>query len=71
MILRNRSYRRHTEELARLLRAAVSDYRFDHGVWPGMGLDTVQDMSSKDARARIIEQQLSAYSDIAGRTSDS
>jgi hypothetical protein len=50
------------------LRTAVGDYRFDHGVWPGMRSGGSKDAASQDARARTLEQQLFSSSDVTGES---
>lgn len=51
------------------LRGAVSDYRFDHGSWPGLTVGAPRDTAAVETRARLLERQLAEHSDVAGRTS--
>jgi hypothetical protein len=52
------------------LRASISEYRFDHGAWPGAPCAKLarRERDAKDA-ARLFEQQLLQSSDVTGETS--
>jgi hypothetical protein len=48
------------------LRAAIGEYRLDHGVWPCAGANE----QPSTAASRDLVRQLTAYSDLTGNTSD-
>jgi hypothetical protein len=54
-------------------RNSISDYRFDHGAWPGIrdakSAMSARITSSKCDGAQILEQQLVSCSDVTGETS--
>jgi hypothetical protein len=51
------------------LRAAVGEYRLDHGVWPGAPVDGAEAMRAS-AASRELVRQLTEYSDLCGETSE-
>jgi len=51
------------------LRDSISEYRFDHGVWPDAGGAAASGESARSAAAQILAHQLCESSDVTGATS--